>query len=283
MARYTLIVLVALCFASLSSTAQNRGDISADKLVLSGDTSTFVDSTFVPVGDGTLMYDTSSGNFVFYFRGRRWLLPDSLVTGGGSITPDSLSRLLTTGPRLFNVALLSRGLTGQLLVMPCDTCGPVWSSDPGLADRVAHIGYTGSILPHNAADTSGNKHVLLWTALDRELPVAHGSAYSSATFSVAIRWGVSPYTVHTYSTTWTNVSGGAATLAAGDRIVVRFFPKAGLSTDKVAKWYRVPAGTAPFNSMYGQELGTINIPVAKFPPSAGDQVNLIFNFGYKVR
>jgi len=151
------------------------------------------------------------------------------------------------------------------------------------ADRVGATGYTASILPHNAADTSGNKHVLLWTALDRELPLAHGTTYSALTANVFIRWGVTPYTVHTYSTTWTTVGSGATALTAGDRIVARFYPQVGLLTDKLLKLYRIPAGTAPYNVMFGEQIGLLTIPVAKFPTHVGDAVNITITITYKVQ
>lgn len=77
MVRYSFLLLAVLCFVS-PSKAQNRAELAADKVVFSGDTSSFRDSSFVPIADGTLYFDSTSGNFVFHFRGTRWLLPDSL-------------------------------------------------------------------------------------------------------------------------------------------------------------------------------------------------------------
>lgn len=70
-------LLCSLSFVD-PSAAQNRGSIDADRITFSGDTSSFIDTTFIPVADGTLYFDSSSRNFVFHFHGRRWLLPDSL-------------------------------------------------------------------------------------------------------------------------------------------------------------------------------------------------------------
>lgn len=217
------------------------------------------------------------------------LLSDSLDAnprgaGGGGIPSDSLDVLMTTGPRLLTESLVNPGTDGDLLM----TAGgqATWVAAP--ASELSHVFWIGSSVdPHNAGDTASYKNVLYATVLHREYPIAHGNAYSALRVNIHIRGGeaIGGYVYNTYSTVLTSTGSGATAIVQGDKLLFRFFPKAGTSTDKPLRLYRVPTGThvmgSGANAIYGQEIAYINIPAAKFPSSGTVSMEITFSYGVK--
>lgn len=206
------------------------------------------------------------------------LIDSVIAASGGSITPDSIDVIFTTtGGRLLHYSNLQPGLNKQVLQTLAGAA--VWVTDPELPDIVAQHFYSMSIDPWNRADTSNSKHVLYVSSLDREYPIAHGSSYSGVSANIFIRGGT---TKHRYSATMVTVGSGTTALAAGDVLILRFFPMNVAATDKYLKVYRLPDGQSAFGqSYYGEYIGYFLIPYADFPASG--TVNLSVTLSYKVQ
>lgn len=208
---------------------------------------------------------------------------DSTGSGGGisaSTLIDSLNALMTlTTGRLLHYSNIQPGPEGNVLMTVSGAA--VWSDQiPRAASTTFYLG--SAVSPHNPADTTSNKHLLYATQLSREYPVAQGTSYSGLRVNIYVRGGDATSGFGSYSSTMTAVGAGAGAIQAGDKLAMRFFPKLGTGTDKVLKVYRVPDGTHVIGGgmglIYGQEIGTINVPAAKFPLTTTCNMEVTFSY-----
>ncbi len=199
---------------------------------------------------------------------------------------DSINHIMTsTTGRVMHYSNLQPGTADDQVLITASGAA-MWTSTPNVPRSHSHVFYLGSsISPHAATDTASNKHLLYATQLGREYPVGQGTVWSGLRVNVYARGGDATSGYGSYSSTMTATGSGAAAIAAGDKLVMRFFPKLGTGTDKILKLYRVPDGAhvigTGINLIYGEEIASVTIPAAKFPLTT--TCNLEATLSYQVK
>lgn len=229
--------------------------------------------------------DTSAGGIIWEIDtvGIRtflnMLVDSTLEVSPVGLTSDSACVIFTVGPRKLTESLINPGTAnGQVLQTNSGVAG--WVADPALPDKVSQFFYSTAIQCQVKSDTSNC--ILSISQLSKEYPIAHGSTYSAVSAHIYLR----TTTLHrSYTTTMVTVGSGSTALAAGDKIILRFWPGNGVSTDKDLSLYRIPEGTNVVGSgstvIYGENIGYFRIPAAYFPSSG--YVNLDVTLAYKVK
>jgi hypothetical protein len=239
----------------------------------------------VPADSGKEYVEADTLQLKAFIR-RLAMIDDTTTTPGGlslAALIDTLNELMTgTSGRLLHYSNLQPGTDGDLLVTAAGAA--TWTATPTIADRASQFCYWSSINHTNAADTTGDKHVAYVGALSREWPVPHGTVWSAVSANFYLRDGDK---YEGYSATMTAVGSGAGAIAAGDKLVLRFFPGGNTSISKYVKLYRIPAGyhwigTGVANKVYGEYIGHWIIDGAKFS-STSTATNLEVNLTLKVK